>query len=157
MPLRTTYIALNIFGRIQEAKNLKKAIVGTVWTVLSLSLPASAATSNKFQVKGQTGDGFAPDVTFTSDNSLKSATLNGTATLNDYSSGTTKTKRRSDRVLMLSRTLLNWNLNPKLSTLSWGGSTSQNALVMLYNNLVADRQSQAGALSHRFGSEEGVE
>ena len=53
--------------------------------------------------------------------------------------------------------LLNWNLNPKLSTLAWGGSTSQKALVMLYDNLVAYRQSQAGALSHRFGSEEGVE
>jgi len=124
---------------------MKKAIAGTVLTVLSLSLPAFAATSNKFQVKGQTadayfyqsdecnytsvgifasdnvaksssgtptpqkgayiyysnynfcngqgssGDGFAPDVTFTSDNSLKSATLNGTVSLNDYSSGTTKT------------------------------------------------------------------
>jgi hypothetical protein len=124
---------------------MKKAIAGTVLTVLSLSLPAFAATSNKFQVKGQTADayfyqsdecnytsvgifasdnvskttsgaptsqkgayihysnynfckgegsysdGFAPDVTFTSDNSLRSATLNGNFTLNDYSSGAIKT------------------------------------------------------------------
>ena len=124
---------------------MKKAMVGAVLAVLTLSLPAFANTTNKFQVKGQTADasfyqsdecnytsvgifasdnvsksssgtstsqkgayvhysnynfctgqgsyadGFAPDVTFTSDNSLRSATLNGTVTVNDYSSGSTKT------------------------------------------------------------------
>ena len=120
-------------------------MTGAALMVLSFGIPAVAATSNQFQVKGQTadahfyqsddcnytsigvfasdnvsksgagaptaqkgayiyysnynfcngqgsyGDGFAQNVTFTSDNSLKSATLKGTFTLNDYSSGATKT------------------------------------------------------------------
>src|SRR4028119_1128938 len=124
---------------------MKKVMVGAVLMALSFGLPAVAATSNQFQVKGQTadayfyqsdecnytsvgvfasdnvsksgpgaptaqkgayiyysnynfckgegsyGDGFAPNATFTSDNSLNSAKVNGTFTLNDYSSGTTKT------------------------------------------------------------------
>ncbi len=130
---------------------MNKAMVGGVLTVLSLSIPAVAATTDTFQFKGQSayasfsqydgcnstsvnvyafdnvtrsapgaptsqkeaslyysnynycngtgsyGYGSSPKATFTSDNSLKSATLNGTFTVNDYqsgndnSSGTTKT------------------------------------------------------------------
>ncbi len=124
---------------------MNKTIAGVVLTILSLSLPAVASTTNKFQVKGQTanayfyqsddcnytsvgvfasdnvtknspgaptsqkgaylyysnynfcngessyGDGFSPNVTFSSNNSLNSATLNGAIAINDYSSGTTKT------------------------------------------------------------------
>jgi hypothetical protein len=41
--------------------------------------------------EGSYGDGFANEVEFSSNNSLNSATLNGTFSLNDYSAGTTKT------------------------------------------------------------------
>ena len=53
--------------------------------------------------------------------------------------------------------VLDWNFDPKLGALPWHGSTGQNAVVMFYNNLVADRQSQAATLSDGFGGEEGVE
>ncbi|MEQ9666904.1 hypothetical protein [Coleofasciculus sp. G2-EDA-02] len=123
---------------------MQKTLVGATLILLSLSLPAVAATNQKYQVKGQTadayfyqsdecnytsvgifasdnvsknapgaptaqkgayiyystynwctgegsyGDGFATDVNFTSDKSLKSAALNGTFAVNDYSSGATK-------------------------------------------------------------------
>ncbi|HAX88884.1 MAG TPA: hypothetical protein DCY91_22135 [Cyanobacteria bacterium UBA11370] len=49
------------------------------------------STYNWCTGEGSYSDGFASDVTFTSDNGLKSATLNGTVTLTDYSSGATKT------------------------------------------------------------------
>jgi hypothetical protein len=124
---------------------MKTVIAGAVLTVLSLSLPAIAATTTKSQVKGQnasanfyqydvcnsstvyvsaynnitkdspgapteqlraylnyynynyctgtysSGYGSSSSANFTIDNRLDSATLNGTFTLYDYSSGTTKT------------------------------------------------------------------
>lgn len=123
---------------------MPKALVGSALLLLSLNLPAVAATTQKYQFKGQTadayfyqsddcnytsvgifasdsisksapgaptaeksaylyystynwctgegayGDGFSTEVTFNADKSLKSATLNGTFAVNDYSSGTTK-------------------------------------------------------------------
>ena len=123
---------------------MKRAIAGTVLTVLSLSLPAVAATTRS-QVKGEnayasfyqyddcsyssvyvdaytnvtksgpgapisqmdtylsyynynyctgtgsSGYGSSPNATFKIDNNLNSATLNGTFTVYDYESGTTKT------------------------------------------------------------------
>lgn len=120
---------------------MNRAIVGATLTVLSLSLPAMAGTTNKYTFKGQSasasfyqqnddcsassvyvwaadnvsrsapgapsaqkeaqvyysnsnwctgqysyGYGSAPDATFTSNNSLKSAALNGTFTVYEYSS-----------------------------------------------------------------------
>jgi hypothetical protein len=124
---------------------MKTAIAGAVLTVLSLSLPAIAATTTKYQFKGQnayasfyqydgcnstsvyvnaftsrtkdgpgapteqmgadlsyynynyctetysSGYGSSPNANFTIDNQLDSATLNGTFTVYDYSSGTNKT------------------------------------------------------------------
>lgn len=124
---------------------MKKAITGAVLTVLSLSLPAIAATTEKYQVKGEnafayfsqsdscnstsvsvsaysnitkdgpgaptsqmtayldyynynfcTGtlsyvSGSSPNATFKFDNNLSSASLNGTFTVYDSSSGTNKT------------------------------------------------------------------
>lgn len=124
---------------------MKKAIAGAVLAVLSLSLPAVAATTTKYQFKGENASasfyqydgcsstsvyvnaftsrtkdnpgapteqkgadlyfynsnyctgtyssayGSSSDATFNIDNNLKSAQLNGTFTVYDYSSGTNKT------------------------------------------------------------------
>ncbi len=125
---------------------MKRAIAGAVLSVLSLSLPAIAATTDTYRFKGENasasfsqydgcnsnsvyvsaytnitkdgpgapaeqtgaylyysnynyctgtgsyGYGSSPNATFTIKNSLDSATLNGTFTVNDYSSGSQTTK-----------------------------------------------------------------
>lgn len=124
---------------------MKTVIAGAILTVLSLSIPVVAATTTKYQFKGQNayanfyqydecsstsvsvsaftsrskvgpgapaaqmgadlsydsynyctgtysyGYGSSPNANFTIDNQLDSATLNGTFTVYDYASDTTKT------------------------------------------------------------------